>query len=189
MSGTATVSLGRVAFLDDGTWRADPSGAPAVMIPVLDRFNDWVDILAYHVNDPCEWRLRFGDSCPLLGAEALAMATYYHDPVTLCSTPERWLRARCRTLGDGHLDHLGDVDLDHLGDDQHHGDDQHQAICILHWGVELGPLFEGVSRIECDSPELRDRFRKAIRSWEPKITAPRQAFSPARSFREARDAA
>ena len=175
MSGPATLSLGRVAFLADGTWRVDPSGAEAVLVPVRDRLGDWVDILAYHLDAPCEWRLRFGDECPILGAADLAQAAWNQEPVSLHSTPERWLRARCRAHGGDRVDHQGGGHL--------------QAICILHWGVELGPLFEGVSRIECDSPELRDRFRKAIRSWEPKITAPRQTLSPAISFREARDAA
>ena len=175
MSGPATLSLGRVRFLDDGTWRADPSGTPAVLIPVHDRDGVAVDIIAYHLDDPSEWRLRYGDECPILGTADLAQAAWYQEPVSLYSTPERWLRARCRARG---------------GDRLHHqGGDHHHAICILHWGVELRPLFEGVTTVSCDSPELRDRSRKAIRSWEPKITAPRQALSPARSFREARNAA
>ncbi len=165
MTGPATLSLGRVAFLDDGTWRADPSGAPAVLIPVHDRFGGWVEILAYHLDAPCEWRLRFGDECPILGAADLAQAAWYQEPVSLYSTPERWLIGRRLAPS------------------------VPSPVCILDWGVELGPLFEGVSTVACDSPELRDRFRKAIRSWEPKTTAPRQALSPARSFREARDAA
>ena len=175
MTGPATLSLGRVRFLDDGTWRADPSGFPAVLMAVHDRYGELVDLVAWSPDKPSAWRLRFGDECPILGAADLAQTAWYQDPVSLYSTPERWLRARCRAHGGDRLDHQGG--------------DHHQAICILHWGVELGPLFEGVSRVECDSPELRDRFRKAIRSWEPKITAPRQTLSPARSFREARDAA
>ncbi len=165
MSGTAPLSLGRVAFLDDGTWRADPSGAPAVLIPVHDRDGVAVDIIAYHLNDPSEWRLRFGDECPILGAADLAQAAWYQEPVSFYSTPERWLIGRRRAPS------------------------VPSPVCILDWGVELEPLFEGVSRVECDSPELRDRFRKAIRSWEPKITAPRQNFATSRGFREARDAA
>ncbi len=174
MTRPATLSPGRVVFLDDGTWRADPSGFPAVLIPVHDRFGGWVEILAYHLDAPCEWRLRFGDECPILGAADLAQTAWYQEPVSLYSTPERWLRARCRAHGGDRLDHQGG--------------DHHQAICILHWGVEMGPLFEGVSRVECDSPELGDRFRKAIRSWEPKITAPRQNLLPVGDFRTARDA-
>ncbi len=177
MTGPATVSLGRVAFLADGTWRADPAGAPAVLVPVHDRYGELADLIAWSPDKPSAWWLRYGDECPILGAADLAQTAWYQEPVFLYSTPERWLRAR-----GSRLYHEGD----HL---DHQGGNHHQAICILHWGVELGPLFEGVSRIECDSPELRDRFRKAIRSWEPKITAPRQNLSPARSFREARDAA
>ncbi len=163
MSGPATVSLGRVRFLADGTWRADPAGTPAVLIPVLDRDDVVADGIAYHLDDPSEWWLRYGDSCPILGAQALAVAAYHHDPVRLCSTPERWLLSRRRPTP--------------------------PPVCILDWGVELGPLFEGVSTVVPDSQELHDRFQRALRSWEPEITAPRQAFSPATNFREARDAA
>ena len=163
MSGTATVSLGRVRFLADGTWRADPAGTPAVLIPVHDRDGVAVDIIAYHLDDPSEWWLRYGDSCPILGAQALAVAAYHHDPVRLCSTPERWLLSRRRPTP--------------------------PPVCVLDWGVELGPLFEGVSTVVPDNHELHDRFQRALRSWEPEITAPRQAFSPAKNFREARDAA
>ena len=180
MSGTATLSLGRVVFLDDGTWRADPSGAPAMLIPVHDRFGGWVDILAYHLDAPCEWRLRFGDECPILGAADLAQAAWYQEPVSLYSTPERWLRARCHTRGGDRLHHQGG---DHRHHHHHHqGGDAHHAICILHWGVAVGPLFEGVSRVECDCPELRTRFRKSLRAWEPKTTSPS-------TTREARHAA
>ncbi len=146
------LSLGRVSFLDDGTFTADSSGMEAILVPVHDRFGDWVDILAYHLDDPSEWWLRYGDSCPILGAQALAVAAYHHDPVRLCSTPERWLLSRRRSTP--------------------------PPVCILDWGVELGPLFDGVEHVECDSPELRDRLQQALRAWEPKITA-----SPAKNFR------
>ena len=172
MTGPATLSLGRVAFLDDGTWRADPSGAPAVLIPVHDRDGVAVDIIAYHLDDPSEWRLRYGDCCPILGAEALAMAAYHRDPVTLCSTPERWLLARSHPGAGVHLHHQG-------------GDET----CVLDWGVDLGPLFAEVSHIQCDSVGLHDQMQRAIRSWEPEITAPGQNLSAARGFREAHHAA
>ncbi len=160
MTGPATLSLGRVRFLDDGTWRVDPTGAPAVLIPVHDRGDFVADVIAYHLDDPSEWWLRYGDSCPLLGARALARAAYHQDPVKLCSTPERWLIGQRRAPS------------------------APSPVCILDWGVGLGPLFDGVSHVECDSPALCDRFRKALRSWEPTINV-----SPARRLREVRDAA
>ena len=177
MTRPATLSLGRVAFLDDGRWCADPSGFPAVLMAVHNRYGELVDLVAWSPDKPSAWRLRFGDECPILGAADLAQTAWYQEPVSLYSTPERWLRAR-----GSRLYHEGD----HL---DHQGGDHHQAICILHWGVELGPLFEGVSRVECDSPELGDRFRKAIRSWEPKITAPRENRASTSGFRTVRDAA
>ncbi len=166
MTGPATLSLGRVRFLDDGTWRADPSGFPAVLMAVHDRYGELVDLVAWSPDKPSAWRLRFGDECPILGAAGLAQAAWHQEAASLYSTPERWLRSRCRA----------------------HGGDHHQAICILHWGVDLGPLFEGVSRVECDSPALRNRFRKALRAWEPKITAPRQNLLPEGDSRTVRDA-
>ncbi len=158
MSGTATLSLGRVVFLADGTWRADPSGFPAVLMAVHDRYGELVDLVAWRPGKPSEWRLRLGDECPILGAAGLAQAAWHREPVSLYSTPERWLRARRRTRG---------------------GDRHHHAICVLHWGVVVGPLFEGVSRVECGSHALRDRFRKAIRAWEPKTTSPPPTTSTA----------
>ena len=151
MTGPATLSLGRVVFLDDGTWHADPGGAPAVLVPVHDRHGDWVDILAYHLDDPCEWRLRFGDECPILGATALAQAAWDQEYRSGPSVPS--------------------------------------PVCILDWGVELGPLFEGVSTVACDSPELHDRLQQALRAWEPEITAPRENRASTSGFRTVRDAA
>ncbi len=174
MTGPATLSLGRVAFPDDGTWRADPSGFPAVLMAVHDRYGELVDLVAWSPDKPSAWRLRFGDECPILGTADLAQAAWYQEPVSLYSTPERWLRARCRARGGDRL--------------RHQGGDHHHAICILHWGVVVGPLFEGVSRVECDSPALRNRFRKALRAWEPKITAPRQNLLPEGDSRTVRDA-
>ena len=165
MTRPATLSLGRVAFLDDGRWCADPSGFPAVLMAVHNRYGELVDLVAWSPDKPSAWRLRFGDECPILGAADLAQAAWYQEPVFLYSTPERWLIGRRRAPS------------------------VPSPVCILDWGVEPGPLFEGVSRIECDSPELGDRFRKAIRSWEPKITAPRQTLSPAGDSRTVRDAA
>ncbi len=165
MTGPATLSLGRVVFLDDGTWHADPGGAPAVLVPVHDRHGDWVDILAYHLDDPCEWRLRFRDACPVLGAHDLAAGADRGEPVVLVSTPQRWL----------------------LG--YRSGPSVPSPVCILDWGVELGPLFEGVSTVACDSPELHDRLQQALRAWEPEITAPRENRASTSGFRTVRDAA
>ncbi len=156
MTGPATLSLGRVAFPDDGTWRADPSGFPAVLMAVHDRYGELVDLVAWSPDKPSAWRLRFGDECPILGAADLAQAAWYQESVSLYSTPERWLRARRRAHAGGRLDHQGG--------------DHRQAICILHWGVDMGPLFEGVTTVSCDSPELHDRFRNSLRAWEPKTT-------------------
>ncbi len=43
------LSLGRVTFLDDSTFTADPLGKEAVLIPVHDRYGRWVDTCAYCV--------------------------------------------------------------------------------------------------------------------------------------------
>ena len=163
MSGTATLSLGRVRFLADGTWRADPSGFPAVLMAVHDRYGEPVDLVAWSPDKPSEWRLRFGDECPILGAADLAQAAWYQEPVSLYSTPERWLLSRRRPTP--------------------------PPVCVLDWGVELGPLFDGVSHVECDSVGLRDQMQRALRLWEPEITAPGKNLSAPRGFREARHAA
>ena len=65
------LSLGRVTFLDDSTFTADPLGEEAVLIPVHDRHGEWVDTLAYHLSDPGEWRLQFDNATQILGAAHL----------------------------------------------------------------------------------------------------------------------
>ena len=34
----------------------------------------------------------------------------------------------------------------------------------------LSGVFEGVTTVSCDSPDLHDRFRNSLRAWEPKTT-------------------
>ncbi len=149
------LSRGRASFLDDGTWRADPAGAPAVLVPVHDRYGELADLIAWSPDKPSAWWLRYGDDCPVLGAEALAQAAWHQEMVSLYSTPESWLRARCRARD---------------GDRRRQGGDLHQAICILRWGLDLKPLFDGVSRVDCDSAELGRRLRRSWRAWEPGTT-------------------
>ena len=145
-----SLSLGRVAFLADGTWRADPSGALAVLMPVHDRYGDLVDLVAWFPDKPSAWWLRYGDECPVLGARALAVGAWHGLSVRLYSTPQSWLRAQCRGGVDGAF----------------HG------VCVLRWGLDLKPLFEGVSRVDCDSAELERRLRRSWRAWEPRTSRP-----------------
>ena len=81
----------------------------------------------------------------VLGGHALAVANYFGNCIRLFGTPQDWFRSG----GDG--------------------------VCILLWTAPLDGLFDGVGVVECDSPELQQRFVKAIRRWEPRTTAPRRA--------------
>ena len=155
VSGPATVSLGRVRFSDDGSWRADPSGAPAVLASVHDRYGDLVDLVAWLPDKPSAWWLRYGDECPILGAADLAQAAWYQEPVSLYSTPESWLRARCRAR-DG---------------DHHHQEGDRRRCCILRWGLDLTALFAGVRVVHCETAELEHRLLRLFRAWEPKTSS------------------
>ena len=134
----------------DGTFAPDPTGQdcyPMVILGVKDRHGELVDLVAWYLDAPENWYLRIGDETPVLGAHALALAAYYRRSVTLYPTPEAWLYARLR-------------------------DRDHAAVCVLDWDVDLRPLFEGVSGVECAHPHLEDRLYDSLRRFEPKITTP-----------------
>ena len=146
----------RIQPLVGGNYRPSRDGQWAVILEVRDRHDEPADLAAWLPKDPSRWWLRHGDETPILGARALAFAADCHEPVALLPTPEAWLFS-------------------------HSKPNSRAVVCVLDWGADIGPLFEGVTTVSCDSPELRDRFRKALRAWEPKTTTSRS--------REARHAA
>lgn len=106
-----------------------------------------MDLVAWFPDDPTRWWLRHGDETPILGARALAIATWYGEPIQLYGTPELWLHAHSRAY-----------DMDTA-----------RGICILQPGVDLKPLLDGVSRVDCENAEVEDMLRRAMRAWEPKL--------------------
>ena len=148
MTEAPIFTVARIAAQADGSFAYSRSGSLALTLAVEDRHGDMVDVVAWR--DPSPWWLRRGDQTPILGAPALAMASWHHDPVLLWETPEAWVRSH-RPGGEA---------------------DRHHCVCILRWDVDLRPLFEGVPRIDCAVPELRGQLRKALRRFEPQITAP-----------------
>lgn len=140
--------------LASGNYRPSDDGQWAVILEVRDRHDELADLVAWLPGDPSRWWLRYGDETPILGARDLAFAADCNQPVTLLPTPEAWLF-------------------------MHSKPNRRAVVCVLDWGVVVGPLFEGVSRVECDSPALCDRFRKALRAWEPKTTSPPPTTSTA----------
>ena len=137
----------RIVTTTSGTFAPDDHGKLAAVLGVDDRYGELVDLVAWFPDRPSPWWLRHGDDCPILGAAALAQAAWHGEAVKLYSTPEAWLSAQSRE-GSGWM------------------------VCILDWGVDLAPLFDGVSRVNCDSPELQNRLWRAFRKREPRITAP-----------------
>ena len=135
------LSLGRVTFLDDGAFAADSSGPEAILMPVHDRYGEWVDTCAYHLSNPGEWRLQFDDSTPVLGAAELTCAAFHHDSITLHPTPEAWLRAGCK------------------------------GVVVLNWGCALRDLFDGVGEVHCAHPLLKKRLRRNFGIGQPNIKA------------------
>jgi len=135
------LSLGRVSFLDNGTFAADSSGMEAILMSVHDRYGEWVDNLAYHLSNPAAWALQFDDSTPVLGAANLARAAFFHDPIVLHPTPEAWLRAGG------------------------------QGVAILNWGCPLRDLFDGVAEVHGAHPLLKKRLQRNFRIGQPNIKA------------------
>jgi len=151
MSGANLPRFGhaRIEPLPNGTYRPAGEGKWGIVLEIHDRHNELVDLVAWFPNDLSRWWLRYGDETPLLGARVLAFAADCNQPVNLLPTPEVWLFA-------------------------HRERSERRLVSIMDWGADLGPLFDGVSRVDCDSPDLRKRFQRALRAWEPQITAPRQ---------------
>ena len=110
-------------------------------VPVEGEVYDIVDLLAWLPDKPETWWLRRGNETPILGARNLAIAAYFGDKITLHPNPQDWL------LAGGH------------------------GVCVLKWSWPLDNLFEGVGAVECDSPQLQERFVKALRRWEPPVFA------------------
>jgi hypothetical protein len=81
----------------------------------------------------------------VLGGHALAVEAYHGGAIRLYATPQEWLLGRPR------------------------------GACILLWAAPLDHLFEGVGTVDCDSPELHQRFMKALRRWEPRVVVRRRA--------------
>ncbi len=138
------IGAARIATSTAGTYQPDPAGRWAAILAVDDRFGELVDLVSWLPENPSRWWLRVGDETPILGARALAFAADCGKRIRLWSTPERWLREG----GAGRL---------------------HQDVCILHWDVDLWPLFDGVGTVECDCVSLQARFLNALRQWEPEI--------------------
>ena len=165
MNGLHLLRFGRARIqpLASGAYRPSDAGQWAVILEVRDHDNELADLVAWLPDDPAHWWLRHGDEVPLLGARSLAFAADCHEPVTLLPTPERWLFAhRERSKLDARM----------AGAEVYVGPGA--VVCVLDWGVDVGPLFDGVLRVDCDSPELQKQLQRSLRAWEPRATAPRQ---------------
>ena len=141
---TPRFGVARILPRSDGRYRLDPSGGWAVIVEVNDADGDLVDLCAWLVSDETKWWLRYGGEVSILGARNLAVANYFGEPITLCSTPERWLF----TQGVG--------------------------ICIINWATAARECFENVARVDVDQPALGRRFLQFIRHWEPRVCLVRE---------------
>ncbi len=143
------VATARIQPRGGGTFSYNPKGLLVLTLAVEDVTYDMVNIVAWG-RSPSPWWLRRGDQTPILGARALAEACWHHEQILLWETPEAWVQSH-RPGGEA---------------------DRHHCVCILRWDVDLRHLFEGIPRIDCAVPELRGQLRKALRRFEPQITAP-----------------
>ncbi len=160
MTDVPRIGASRIATKPDGTYTPDPAGEWAAVMSVMgfmlepvgfgadgalvwDDIYETVDIVAWFTEAPDRWWLRRADATPIIGVRELRMAADLGNPITLFETPESW------ALADGH------------------------GVCVVIWGARLNELFDGVGRVECESPAHRDRFTKALRQWEPEVTGRR----------------
>ena len=120
----------RIVTTGNGTYRVDPRGELAVLVPVRDRWGELIDAVAFFQDDPGRWWLRFGDESPILGARTLARAAWEHQPLILWETPLQWLLKRRR------------------------------GCCVLDWGANLRPLFDEIPEIACQSGALSERLQR-----------------------------
>ncbi len=157
MTDAPRIGAARIVTSADGTYTPDPAGEWAAVMPVMgftvepvgfnvERHLVWddiyglIDLVAWHPTNPGRWWLRRGDMTPILGVRDLRMAADLNESITVYETPEAW----GRDAGAGG-----------------HG------VCVLQWAAPLNELFEGVARVECESPRLKRRLVSAWRSWEP----------------------
>ena len=153
--------IGRITTSTDGRYSLDPAREWAAIIPVRDRYGDLCDLVAWLPDEPQRWWLRLGEATPILGTEALAIAAADGQAINLHSTPERYLIAK----GPGCIRSpgvcVGECAICGLP----------RGACVLRWDVDIRELFEGVSRVNCDCPELERRLLQSLRGWEPRVTS------------------
>ena len=80
----------RIKAHDNGLFEFSPEGELAAVARVHDSEGDLADFVAWFLDRPGEWWLRYGD-IPILGSHALAVAAYHGDGTRLYATPEAWL--------------------------------------------------------------------------------------------------
>ena len=131
----------RIATKDDGTYSFDPHGRLAALVPVRDRWGEIVEAVAFYLDEPEQWFLRFGDETPLLGASALNYAEGERQSLQLWETPMQWL-LKHRT-----------------------------GAVVLDWDVDLRGLFEDIPAIVCQSQALRKRLEENFLQFGPRLTA------------------
>lgn len=131
----------------DGTFRfrsEDGGGKPHVCLNVDDRYGVWCEIVAWRVDNPSRWFLRYGDQTPILGAAKLAWANAEQREVALHGTPEGWIMAGMK------------------------------GVCVIDWRVDLRELFVDVARVICESEELRRHLYKVLHQRDTRIKVSRQ---------------
>lgn len=136
--GPMRFGVEEIAGGDDGLYQPMPGGELAVIVPALPLAAPWEDdfpvedlgdLVAWLPRDSSRWWRRCG-LMPILNPAALERAAWFREPLSVWSTPLRWLRASGNgiVLLDGTANlrlWLGDVDTIHadtyeLGDDIDH---------------------------------------------------------------------
>ena len=139
------IRLAHIRIMSGGRFELDPAGAEAIMLTVEGIVDDLMGMSIEPVDlvawlPASPWRWALRfRTAPILGEVTLDRARFHGDAIALHATPERW----CEAKG--------------------------QGVCVLDWKVDLRPLFEKVSSVECDSDHLAKRLRAAFRAFEPAV--------------------
>ena len=120
----------RIETFEDGSFQRSCFGYEATVIPVLDRWRETIDTLAWFDTAPQSWwRLRLIGQ--VLGDKALLAAEWEGLPVHLYETPAGWWAAK-----------------------------DPKGVCVIDWTADPRLLLNSARLVVCETERLRKRLLK-----------------------------
>ena len=122
----------RIETFADDLFQPAPDGRLAHVLPVIDRFGNQVDLVAWFDADPFDWYRARLDAA-VLGDKVLQVAELERTPVLCLETPARW-----------------------------HAAADPCAVCVIDWSADPRFIFGDVAAVEFESERLLKRFSQAV---------------------------